>query len=1466
MNKGVPKLSREDVEAIYPLRPVQQGMLFHELSTPGASPYFRQVSFRIAGKVDPAFCEVAWNRVMARHCLLRSVFDYETAAQPVQIVLKRQDIEFGYLDVAGPQATAQVLAWREADTRRGFHLRHDRLMRVQLFRLGDDRFEMVWSNPHILLDGWSGSVLLGEFAQFYAAVREGRSLDLPPAPHPGDYLAALNGRDSAAGLDYWTALLAGYDELATLPRDRVRPASSPAARPAMHVFRLAQQETESLAALARTHGVTLGTLFQALWGLVLGGWTDRRDVVFGVVVSGRSVATAGIEGLVGLFINTLPVRVRYRQEQSFAALLQDVQRQAIAAMAHDHVALAEIQARSALPSGLLDHLLVIENYPDADACEADTGFVVTGTDGREQSNYDFGLIVETATSGFTVSMPFDSSVFSPERMARIESHLRSLIGQVLADPSRPLQGLDILGKVERARLEGFAEGPRTAWPKEASLADLWHRQVARTPDRVAVVADGKKLAYQALDRLAEGVARRLRQEGLRAEEIVGVLAERGCDRIVALLGILKAGGVYLPLSPAFPDERLRFMIDDTGCRKVLTDPVGSKRLRNLSLAGLARPIAGVPIDAEGAGSGTVSAQSLAYVIYTSGSTGRPKGVALSHVGFINMITAQIAGFDMGPQDTVLQFASCSFDASLWEIFMTLLSGARLVIAPEAAVRDGDRLLALMAAEKVTVVTLPPSYLRALDGAEMAGLRILITAGEPPDERDARHYARSLRYFNAYGPTEASVCASWHEVAADAPYLDGIPIGCPVANTRMAVLDLWGRPMPIGAVGEIWLAGPGLARHYLGLPDVTAERFVEINGLRHYRTGDIGRWQEDGTLLYLGRRDEQVKLHGHRIELGEIESLLRGHPDVAHTIVLLRDKPRRLVAYVVLHRQVETDVLRRHLALSLPVWMVPAAIVVLDALPRTVAGKIDRRALPDPATQVLPDKTLLTATEAVVADAFAQVLGGGGPYGRHASFVAAGGGSLQAIQLLARLRRSGLALDLRALLAADTVAAMTAAAGPDKKDGRTNVEAEAVNGILPLTPTQHWFLKTHHTQGLAHLNHLVLLEARDALATEAVATAVTAIWHHHDALRLCFSTRDGQWVSVINPPGSPPRLREMDLRQAQDPWAELATDALSLQTGFDLGRGPLFKAVCYRLPEGDCLFLLAHHLVIDAVSWQILLEDLFLALRQIEAGEAVRLPKKTTSYAEWTRSLVQWSQSPTLEAERSYWQEVAATAVSPVPTDHPVTPHDYTQTEIVSVDLGEKAAGLPDRRIVAGLLTAIAVALHDWDGRMLSRVLVATHGRHSPFAGIDPSRTVGWLSTDFPFLLACPAGGAAAVAEIEARLTEVPSMGLGWGVLRWLAPQPVESPEGDIRLNYLGRIGPDLDENFRLSERLPNASIGTLERRCLLELESSVNEGRLQMVLRYAPRVHEHARIERFVHAIAQAFREGLCLELEYEGR
>jgi amino acid adenylation domain-containing protein/non-ribosomal peptide synthase protein (TIGR01720 family) len=1431
-------LTRDAVDRIYRLNPLQAGMLFHDLMTPANSPYYRQVSFMLEGEVDARHCEAAWNALLARHPMLRSVFDYERTTQPLQIVLKTQTIEFHTEDAAD----GAVERWRRTDAARGFDLRRDRLMRVALFRHGPDRFEMIWTHPHILIDGWSGAILAEEFAELYAAARGGTAPRLAPAVDPDDYMSAVAARDHDAADRHWATLLQGYDELATLPR---LPLDTAPSGHVDHRFRIGAAETAALRDLAAANGATLGVLLQALWGLLLSRWTGRQDVVFGIVTSGRNIATPGIERLVGMFINTVPVRVRWDDGETIVSLLARLQHQADANSAHDQTGLAAIQAASALPTGLLDHLLVLENFPEG-ASTAATGFAVASTAAEERANYDFGIIVH-AGDGLNINLQHDTGRIASDQVARLELHWRTLIATVLADPRLPLADTDSMPEAERRMLAEAASGPMVTRDERATLADQWHAQADISPDALAVVIGDTRLNYRALDQAAEGVARQLRADGIGRGVVVGVLCGRSADRIVALLGILKAGAAYLPISPALPDPRIAMMLEDSRCVRVLADDEGLARIETLQ-TGLAGPIACSP--ATGRERCPADARDTAYIIYTSGSTGRPKGVAIEHRGFVNMIQAQIRDWDVRPDDRVVQFASCSFDASLSEIFMALLRGAGLVIASDEDIHDGAALLALFDAEGITVATLPPSYLRALDRAELGGLRVLITAGEPPDLHDSRHYASRLTAFNAYGPTEASVCASWHRIDPDDPYPNGIPIGRPIANTGMSVRDRLGRLMPPGTVGEIWLSGRGLAHGYIGQPTLTAERFPQIGGERFYRTGDAGMVQAKGETIYLGRLDGQVKLNGHRIELGEIEQRLRDHPTVTQATVIVASDPPRLLAFVVPHGPIDVDALRQGLIAALPSWMVPAEILTLAELPKTIAGKVDRRALASVRRAVEADIEPLDAKEALVADAFAAVLGGG-PFGRHSSFAASGGDSLRAIRLLGRLRRDGFLIELKDMLAADTVANLARA-----ESLGAAVEEPPVTGPVALTPIQHWFFSVD-PGGVAQLNHLVLLRAlRSPLDGGALATALDAIWRHHDALRLRFRRDDTGWAAE-HAPADIFQLRSVDCREAEDPWSLIAADAAANQPR-GAADAPLFRATLYRLLDADHLLLTAHHLVVDAVSWRILVEDLGDALNQAIAGKAVRLPARTSSCRDWAAALAGTDGRAAAERERPYWEAVAT---APVPPPPELGPHGYDETELLTVDLGPVEPGTSDRTTLAGLLARLGAALRRQDDRPAAHVTLSSHGRTPLTRGTDVSRTIGWFTADYPFLLDCAADAGA----IETALAAVPSEGVGWSVLRCLSPNPIAFAEPELSLNYLGDTDMPPDHDFASSDRLPGVASAGLRRTRAIELEAARTGGRLIVSLRYAPQFHQHATMRALIDAISNTPTAGPLRNLVSEG-
>jgi amino acid adenylation domain-containing protein/non-ribosomal peptide synthase protein (TIGR01720 family) len=1417
-------------------------MLFHEVSEPRARTYFRQAAFSIEGDFDPQCCSAAWNALMRRHELLRSVFDYESTSHFLQLVLKERTLDFASEDLRGLDPAAResrIERYCTEDRARGFDLRRDCLMRIQVFRRAQHSFEMIWSHPHILLDGWSGSVLMAEFAHIYTALRKGRTWDLPPPPSYQGYVDAVAATSADEALTYWRGQLRGYERLASLPK-AAGARRAPTPRPQEHVLSPGSERSILLERLAAGCGATVNTVMRAVWGVVLSRYNDCDDVVFGSVVSGRHVDAPGVERLVGMVINTVPVRVRTVAGEGFVSLVRRLQYDMVQAIPHDHVALAAVQGSSALPAGLLDHLLVFENYPAADALHngssSGLGFHVTSVRTREQANYAFGIVVHPGEC-LSMSFPYDANVHTRGQMVQLEQQLLAVIDQVIADRDIPVECLEILPAVERDELEHRATGPELPRATGQSLIDLWQAQVDAAPGRIALEFAGEQLTYSQLDEWANTVASDLEcRYSPRLEEPIGVLATRGMGRVAALLGILKLGAVYLPLSPGLPAERIHHMLHDAGCRVVLTDGAGQAAIEAVR-PGLALVIPRRVAAPEWSADRSHRSSQAAYIIYTSGSTGRPKGVVVEHGGFVNMILEQINGFGVTERDRVLQFASCSFDASLSEIFMALLTGATLVLIDEETMRDGDGLRAYLSERKISVVTLPPSYLRTLERATLPSLRVLITAGEPAHRADALHYATRLRYFNAYGPTEVSVCASFHEVRADAEYPFGIPIGRPLANTTMRILDRAGRLMPRGAVGEICIGGRGLARGYQNSPELTAEKFVRspfAGEDRLYRTGDTGLMLEDGNILYLGRRDAQVKLNGFRIELGEIESVLRAFPgvrDAAATVHVVAAEQRQLAAYVV-GEAVDLAALQRHLGAVLPSQMAPRTLSRLAHLPRTIAGKIDRRALPVPdlAAPYL-NRAPASAAERVVAAALQDVLGCPN-VGAYDSFRALGGDSLTAIKVVNRLRRLGLSIAIQQVLRLDRVAAIAEFVRDAAR------ESEPVRGTLPLTPIQRAFF-SDRSAPLGHFNHAVLLASAEPLQESAVQAAIDILWRHHDALRQRFPDAGRRAEGEIMDPDLPPRTRFVDLCGTANAWNVVRTDVERLHRSIDIESGPLLHVVCYRLAEGDHLLFVAHHLVTDAVSWRFLVEDLITAYGQSQCGAPVQLPAKTTSYQAWARALVAYGTSEALQREAPFWQEVERSRVHPLPVDGTRIPHHYGQTATISLRR-PAFGGIADSTMQAVLLAALARARAAWDGRDATRVMLTSHGRIAPMPDIDVTRTVGWFSAEFPFVLINP-GRRDILYDAEAiehELAKIPGRGIGYGVLRWLTSGGLAThAQPDVSVNYVGRSEQRSWAGFAISERLSGYSVGALPRTSLLELEAMLDGGSLKVSICYCPAIH-----------------------------
>ncbi len=1042
------------VEDAYPLSPMQEGMLFHSLYAPRSGVYVEHLSFTVAGGLDLAAFRGAWQDALDRHPILRSAFLWEGLAEPLQVVRGGVAVPWRELDWSGlgeEERRRRLAGLLAEDRRQGFDLSRAPLLRLTAIREGEDLHRFVWCHHHVLLDGWSIPLLLEDVLTLYQARLAGASPRLLSRRPYRDYIAWLRGRDLALEAEHWREALRGLDGPTPLGIDR--PAGEDAPDLAERRERLDEARTAALQAFARRHRLTLNTLLQAAWALLLGRYAGEEDVLYGCTVSGRPPELAGSETMIGLFINTLPVRVRMPPGRALLPWLADLQALLADLRQHEHAPLVEIQRWAGWPAGrpLFESAFVFENYPGGEAPPAAEGARVLEVSSSEGTNFPLTLAAAPG-SRLVLTVSYDRRRFDDPAVVRLAGHLRTLLDGMaagMADPERPLDEVPVLSEAERAALVLEWNDSAADFGPPLCAHRLFEEQARLRPAAPAVEMDDRVLSYRELDRLAEAIAGRLRQAGVRLGVRVGLCAGRTPEAVAGLLGILKAGGAFVPLDPLYPEERLAFMLDDSGAEVILGEPRYLDRFAGRVRIALED---GAPVDAPAVPEPGLD--DVAYIIYTSGSTGRPKGTALGHRGLANLVRVQQRLFGVGPGDRSLQFASLSFDASIWEIVPALALGATLVLAPAESLLPGPALLGTLRGRGVTFATIPPSALAATPAEELPALRTLIVAAEPCPPEVADLWAPGRRFFNGYGPTEATVCSN---VARCEPGEGRPPLGRPIPNARVYLLDRLGRLAPLGAPGEIAIGGVGLAHGYIGRPALTAERFVPdpfTAGGRLYRTGDLGRQRSDGAFEFLGRIDHQLKVRGHRVEAGEVEAALAGHSQVREAAVTLWRRAaddHRLAAYVSLHSELPTPELAAFLRERLPAHMVPSAFVVLPELPRLPNGKLDRRSLPAP--DAAPDARLSgsplsapprTPLEEEIAGVWREVLGLE-RVGVEDNFFDLGGHSLLVVRAHGRLRALGRDVEVVDLFHHPTVAALAAHLGDGRKEPRTARRARPARG-------------------------------------------------------------------------------------------------------------------------------------------------------------------------------------------------------------------------------------------------------------------------------------------------------------------------------------------------------------------------------------------------------------------------------------
>ncbi|MET7732913.1 amino acid adenylation domain-containing protein [Streptomyces sp. NPDC005402] len=1244
------------VDDILPLSPLQSGLLFHSVfdeATPDI--YTVQSTFHLAGPLDAGRAREAADALLRRHASLRVAFRQRKDGEWVQLVAARYKLPWTEIDLSHlPEAEADAEARRAtlADREQRFDTGRPPLIRFTLIRLGAQSHRLVLTIHHTVLDGWSLPTLLKEYHALYLSGGDARGL--PPVAPYRDYLAWLSRQDADASRAAWDAMLDGL----TAPSLVAGAGEHTPQDPGRYEFGLTEEQTRALTARARSAGVTVNTVVQAAWSLVLAGLTGTDDVVFGVTVNGRPAELPGIESMVGLFINTLPLRIRLDPGQTAGELLGRVHHAQAELIAHQYLGLSEVQHRTGL-GPLFDTSVVFENFPfdSAPAVSEDSDPLrVVGAESHSANHFPLSL-VGMPQDALRFKLFHQRALFDDAAAAAIAERFLGLLDTLVRAPERPLGRADVIGADETARAQAAAAGPAGAAADGArlpSLPELFTAQAAATPDAPAVRAGDQVLTYRQLDARASHVARTLIERGVRPGRTVGVLLPRGTDLVVALLGVAKSGGAYVPLDPEHPAERIAAVLADADPVLTLTEP-------GFALSG-SSDVETLAVTEEEAASFTAvpHPHDPAYLIFTSGSTGRPKGVVVEHRSVAAYLVRARQAYPDAAGLTLVH-SSVTFDLTVTGLYTPLVSGgcAHLSELPDAV--GGPR---------PTFLKGTPSHLELLDTlpAEVSPSGTLVLGGEALRGEALRAWRTAhpdATVINAYGPTEATVNCLEFRVEPGAELADGaVPIGRPFADTRAYVLDAALRPVAPGVAGELYISGVVLARGYLGRPDLTAERFVADPygppGARMYRTGDLARRRADGTFVYAGRADDQIKLRGFRIEPGEIEAAAAAHADVTRAVVLAReDRPgdARLVAWVT-PETVDTEALRAHLADALPAYMVPAAIVALPAMPLTPNGKVDRGALPAPEeiASVLPvQRALRDPREELVRELFAGVLGLSG-VGPDDDFFTLGGHSLLAIRLVSRLRASlGVELSVKHLFRNPTPAALVRSLG-ESEEARPALVRRRRPERLPLSYGQQrlWFL--HRMEGPNPVYNLAsALRLTGPLDHDALRAAYADVVERHESLRTLIA-EDEQGVHQIVLADVRPDLTHVRCTENE------LTDLLAehARHPFDLSAELPLRLFLYELAEDRHeLLVLLHHVAGDGWSTPLLTRDLTRAYAARAGGAAPQweeLPVQYADFALWQHELMGSEDDPASRASRqlAFWRETLADLPEELalPTDRP----------------------------------------------------------------------------------------------------------------------------------------------------------------------------------------------------------------------
>lgn len=1308
------------VEDIYPLTPLQEGMLFHHLESCAHKLYVEQLSITLEGELDFRLLQNAWNCVIALNPVLRTVYRWDDVKQPLQVVLKKHEIEIECSICHEPE-TWEMFVENERNRQRteGFDLR-EVPFRVRVCDLGGSRYEMIVTNHHILYDGWSNGILLKEFFEAYSALVEGATISKRAKPLFKTYIQWLNQQETAGQQEYWSQYLAGLDGGSTLSIKHSSSSASLVLRN-LHV-RLNNHLKLELEEMARHRQLTLAALFYSAWGMLLQGINRSGDVVFGTTMSGRQAPIEGIDNMVGLLINTIPLRLRANSSDSLLDVLLQTQRRLVEREGFATAHLTSIGRWCGLDprQPLFDTLVVVENYPlDIKVGDNIGKLSVRSVCNSSVTNYDLTIGISVLNDGVEIDFLYDSSTLDTEMVARIGRSLKTVLRNLVSEPTANVTQLELTDPDEKiVLLERFNKNA-TPFPGDFTVVDLVIRTAGIAPDRISIVdmAANSHISFSYLLERAHAVAVAIDGTSPGAEAIVAVMMEQSIELATAVLGVMLAGCAYLPIDPAYPRQRINFLLEDSRASLVLLDKGRMLEGRQtLTVASIP------PSPVDSVITSKADPRSAAYVIYTSGTTGVPKGVVVEHRGVVNMLMFRGSEYKLGSNDVSMQLFSFTFDGFVAAFFTPLTCGCRQIFPCSEGPRDFDAVEAAFHRSCIDHFICVPSLFQALlenlEPSTIRNFKMVVLAGDAiPLQliRTATALHPAIELINEFGVTESSVLSSFNRHQQKN---EDITIGTPIHNTAILMLDHWGRIVPTGVPGEICISGVGLARGYLNRPELTAVKFTEFP-FRIYHSGDLGQWDRQGRLRHLGRIDQQLKIRGFRIESREIEQRLVALPQVKEAVVAARvsdNGERCLCAYIVpeANALISVDAIIESLELALPAYMIPQAIIPVDSIPLTATGKVDRESLPGPRAAEA-DKSAagaLDRLEGRLRDIWAGVLGvEASEISSKSDFFHLGGHSIKATILSARIHKT-----LKVKIPLDQIFKR-----PRLGDMARYIRGRASSEHLPIEPVELkeyypmsnaqkrlWIIHRMEENQVAY-NMTGVFRFRGDVDRELLGRSFRLLIQRHEILRTSFVEVNDNARQKIHPADNIDfALEFQDLRHENngEQLAMLAAREMAA-CPFDLGGAPLLNTLLMQTGEAEYVFVcVMHHIIADAWSIQVLVRDLFGIYNAAKSGNQNPLPCLGIQYKDYCRWHNRQLDGESLRRHREYWLECFSGALpeSNIPTDFPrprVKTFNGKRVSLAiqseTVNEWERFGHRHDASLFMVLLAACNVLLHSYTG-------------------------------------------------------------------------------------------------------------------------------------------------------------------------